>query len=80
MSDLNNNKNKNMSYTKEAMFQQESQRIERLEAMVDFAELEKSMCEKCHGTGFFETEIYGDGNNFEWGVIGTQTCHCDNCF
>lgn len=37
-------------------------------------------CPKCGGQGFVEREIYGDGENFEWDVVGVETISCDECF
>ncbi len=35
---------------------------------------ESKVCERCKGTG--EIEIMGDGENFEWDVVGIKTCEC----
>jgi hypothetical protein len=37
----------------------------------------EEVCEKCGGDGYIE--IMGDGENFEWDVIGTKPCsECQN--
>jgi hypothetical protein len=39
--------------------------------------LKEDVCAKCDGTGYIE--IMGDGENFEWDVIGTKPCsECQN--
>lgn len=50
---------------------------EQLEKQYD---REFPLCEKCNDTGFLEVEIMGDGENFEWDVIGHKTVSCDECF
>lgn len=31
-------------------------------------------CDDCQDSG--EIEIMGDGDNFEWDVVGIKRCHC----
>jgi hypothetical protein len=35
---------------------------------------EKFDCELCQDTG--EIEVMGDGDNFEWDVVGIKQCSC----
>lgn len=35
---------------------------------------EEVVCELCNDTGVIE--VMGDGDNFEWDVIGTKPCIC----
>ena len=39
--------------------------------------MEEEKCEECNDSGYIE--IMGDGENFEWDVVGTQRCpECNN--
>jgi len=71
-----------MSLTKEFLFQSQIEKIEALEVMRDFAQLEQeTLCEKCNGTGFFMEDIIGDaGEDIGWDKIGERECICDECF
>ena len=48
------------------------EQLDHREAVIEDAELLGDECPRCGGSG--SIEIMGDGDNFEWDVVGYKPC------